>query len=207
MSLIPLYLYVDKPKAGRCKVLERGITMQDLSLHVLDIVENSLRAKSSKVMIEIIEDVAGNELKLKINDNGRGMSKEMTKRVLNPFTTTRQTRRVGLGLSLLYQNCLYAGGDLTVQSKKDIGTSIEAVMQYDHIDRLPIGDMASTLTALIGANPKLHLIYKHIYKDSQFILDTEEVKAALEEIPINNPEIIQWLRGYIRKQIENLYRE
>lgn len=181
--------------------------MQDLSLHVLDIAENSVRAKASKVTIEIIEDIQKNQLRLNIKDDGVGMSEKMTQRVLDPFTTTRQTRRVGLGLSLLYQNCLYAGGNLAVHSQKGIGTSIEAVMQYDHIDRLPIGDMASTLTALIGANPKLHLIYHHSYKEKYFTLDTAEIEAALEDVPINNPEIIQWLRSYIRKQIDELHND
>lgn len=135
------------------------------------------------------------------------MSEEMRKQVFNPFVTTRKTRKVGLGLSLLHQNCLNAEGNVTISSKKGVGTNIDAVMQYNHIDRLPLGDMASSLAVLIGANPKLQIIYEHSYKDRSFTINTAEIEEVLEGIPIDNPEIIQWLRGYVRKQIRALYEK
>lgn len=181
--------------------------MQDLSLHVLDIVENSIRAKATKVSIEIIEDVEKNQLRLRIGDNGMGMDEEMRKQVFNPFVTTRKTRKVGLGLALLYQNCLNAEGNVTISSCQGVGTSIDAIMQYNHVDRLPLGDMASSLVVLIGANPKLQIVYKHSYKDRNFMINTSEIEEVLEGIPINNPEILQWLREYIRKQIEALFEK
>lgn len=179
--------------------------MQDLSLHLLDIAENSVRAQAKKITIELDEKVSDNILCLKISDNGKGMTQQMVQNVVDPFVTTRTTRRVGLGISLLSQNCINASGSLAINSIPGEGTTVQAVMQYDHIDRLPLGDIASSLIILIQGNPHINFIYKHIYETKIFLFDTLEIKKLLGEVTIDTPEIIQWLKKYIRENIDDLY--
>lgn len=179
--------------------------MQDLSLHLLDIAENSVRAQAKKITIELDEKVSDNILCLKISDNGKGMTQQMVQNVVDPFVTTRTTRRVGLGISLLSQNCINASGSLAINSIPGEGTTVQAVMQYDHIDRLPLGDIASSLIILIQGNPHINFIYKHIYETKFFLFDTLEIKKLLGEVTIDTPEIIQWLKKYIRENIDDLY--
>lgn len=179
--------------------------MQDLSLHLLDLAENSIRAEAKKIHIELHEVPSKNQLIIQLVDDGKGMEEEMVRRVVHPFVTTRKTRRVGLGLPLFYQNCVGAGGSLQIQSKLKEGTQIKAVMQYDHIDRLPIGDIASTLVTIIQGSPLTELIYTHIYESKRFVLNTYELKQILGTVAINEPEIIQWLKEYIKEQIAHLY--
>lgn len=179
--------------------------MQDLSLHLLDIAENSIRAEAKKIQIELHEIPSKNQLILRLRDDGEGMSEEMVKKVVSPCVTTRTTRKIGLGIPLLYHSCISAGGSLKIQSKLCEGTLIEAVMQYDPINRLPIGDVASSLGILIQGNPDVDLIYTHTYENKYFVLSTGEVKHILGTVSIGEPEIIQWLKGYIRQHIEDLY--
>lgn len=174
--------------------------MQDLSLHVLDIAENSTRAGATLVEIKIVEDIEANQLRLIIKDNGKGIEKEQLKSVQNPFYTTRTTRRVGLGIPLLKQNCERTGGTLILDSQVGIGTCLRATMQYAHIDRLPIGNMVSTLMTLIRAHPDIDWVYTHQKEDKSIKLDTREIKEILKEVPINQPEVLQWLKHYILEQ-------
>lgn len=176
--------------------------MQDLSLHLLDIAQNSIRAKASVIKITIKEDLKANKFSMMIEDNGTGMSAALTRQVTDPFVTTRTTRKVGLGLPLLKQNCIMSGGALEINSEEGKGTVVTAVMQYDHIDRLPIGDMASSMCVLIQANPTVDFIYTHYYNDQVFILSTREIKETLEDVPINEPEIAAWLRRYIAENLQ-----
>ena len=176
--------------------------MQDLSLHLLDIVENSIRAKASVVKITIEENIKANHFKMIVEDNGTGMSSTFVKQITDPFVTTRTTRKVGLGLPLLKQNCIMSGGTLEISSEVGKGTVVTAVMQYDHIDRLPIGDMASSMCVLIQANPTVDFIYTHRYNDQAFILSTREIKETLEDVPINELEIVEWLKQYITENLQ-----
>lgn len=178
--------------------------MQDLSLHLLDIVENSIRAKASLVQIEVNEAVSKDLLTLIIKDNGKGMNASLLKTVTDPFTTTRTTRKIGLGIPLLKQNCLLSGGTLEIKSKVNQGTTVMATMQYHHIDRLPLGDMASSMSVLIQANPEVDFIYKHQYEEKEFIMSTLEIKKTLQEIPINQLEVIEWVRQYISENIQDI---
>lgn len=184
-----------------------GGSMQDLSLHLLDIVENSIRAGAMKIEIQIIEAIESDSLSFKVSDNGKGMSKEMLSRVIDPFVTTRTSRRVGLGIPLLYQNCLNIGGDFLIKSQEQKGTQLEVIMPYSHIDRLPLGDIASSLTVLIQANPNIDLIYQHTYNKRNFFFQTTEIKLILDGVAINSPEIVRWLRQYIKEQLKNLYEQ
>lgn len=147
-------------------------------------------------MIEITveEDPEADRLTVTIRDNGRGMDGEFLAKVLDPFTTTRTTRKVGLGLSLFQQSAREAEGDLTVDSIPGAGTTVQAFMSYSHIDRKPMGDMAATVTTLIEGNPDIDFVYCHRKNRREYRLDTREIRSELEEIPLNNPQVVSLIR-------------
>ncbi|MCK4307443.1 sensor histidine kinase [candidate division WOR-3 bacterium] len=153
--------------------------MEDLSLHILDIVENSIGAKASRIKIKVNEDMKRNLLTIEIKDNGEGMDKETIKKVLDPFYTTRTTRRVGLGLSLLAQATKESEGNIKIKSIIGKGTSVKAIFQYNHIDRKPLGDIEKTLTTLIVGNPEINFIYEHRRGDVKFKLDTKKARESI----------------------------
>lgn len=172
--------------------------VQDLSLHLLDIAENSVRAAATKIEISIEELIEENRLIFSIKDNGKGMNGVIQQQVTDPFFTTRTTRKVGLGIPLLKQHCEAAGGFLDIQSQETVGTQVVAVMQYDHIDRVPLGDLASTWVTLIRLHPEIHWHYGHIYKthdqEKQMVLDTKQMKEILKGVPVNDPMVIEWMK-------------
>ena len=174
--------------------------MEDLSLHILDIVENSTRAGATLVEIKIAEDRGKDLLQIVIKDNGSGMDREMVKRVRDPFTTTRTTRRVGLGVSMLEQAAREAGGDLSITSEPGLGTEVRATFQASHIDRKPIGDMGSTMISLIAGNPSVDFIYESDVDGEKITLDTRMIKEELGGVaPINDPGVLQLIRGLFKK--------
>jgi len=149
--------------------------MEDLSLHILDVVENSIAANASKIIIKIIEEKEKDLLVIEIKDNGRGMNEETINKVLDPFYTTRTTRRVGLGLSLLQQAAKESNGDFEINSKPGVGTEIKASFQDSHIDRKPIGDMNSTIVTLITSHPEINFIYEYQDEEDNYVLDSKEI--------------------------------
>lgn len=149
--------------------------MEDLSLHILDVVENSIAAGASKIEINIIENIAENLLVVEINDDGKGMSDEILKKVLDPFYTTRTTRRVGMGLSLLAQSAEESEGAFDIRSKVGEGTEVKATFQYDHIDRKPLGDLKSTFIALLTSYPDINFVYTHVDEEGEFVLDSNDL--------------------------------
>ena len=155
--------------------------MEDLSLHILDIVENSIRAKASRIMIKVTEDIEKDFLTIEIRDNGQGIDEETIKKVLDPFFTTRTTRKVGLGLPLLSQAARESGGDVQIESEVGRGTRVKATFGYSHIDRKPLGNMEATLRALIVGNPEVDFIYKHKKGELEYRLDTKGIRAKTKE--------------------------
>ena len=149
--------------------------MEDLSLHILDIVENSIEANASKIIIRIDEDIKGDWLTIEIKDNGRGMDETTVKRVLDPFYTTRTTRKVGLGLSLLAQSAKESGGYIEIKSKPGEGTEIKVAFRYSNIDRKPLGDINETLMTLVIGNPGINFIYEYQSGDTKFGFDTSKM--------------------------------
>ncbi|MBC8415214.1 MAG: ATP-binding protein [Candidatus Cloacimonetes bacterium] len=149
--------------------------MEDLSLHILDVVENSIEANASKIKIKIIEEKSKDLLVIEIKDNGRGMNKETINKVLDPFYTTRTTRKVGLGLSLLAQAAKESNGDFEINSKPGVGTEVKASFQYSHIDRKPIGNMNDTIVTLIISHPEINFIYEYQDEEENYILDSKEI--------------------------------
>jgi len=176
--------------------------MKELSLHILDIVQNSISAEASKIEILIEENISENQYVISITDNGKGMDDEMLKMVTDPFFTTRTTRKIGVGISLFKQNAEQTGGNLTIESTVGKGTNVKAIFGYDHLDRPVLGDMAGTMTLLIGANPQIRFIYDHYTALSEFEFDTDEVKEELGKVPINHPDILKALRELITENLE-----
>jgi K+-sensing histidine kinase KdpD len=149
--------------------------MEDLSLHVLDIVENSLRAGAKRVEIILTEDTVEDVLTLEITDDGKGMTPEACARAADPFFTTKPGRRTGLGLALLAQAAAVAGGEFHVSSSPDGGTTVTATLRWDHPDCKPVGDMRATLETLVAANPGVDFIYQHTSGAEVIRFDTREI--------------------------------
>ncbi len=145
-------------------------------MHILDIVENSIRAHAKKIEIKIIEEKKKDLLTIEIIDDGKGMDKKTLKNVLDPFFTTKNTRRVGLGLSLLAQSAGESGGSIKIESKPGQGTKVKAVFGYSHIDRKPLGDVNESLKVLIAANPDINFIYEYQKDNANYYLDTKGIK-------------------------------
>ncbi len=150
--------------------------MEDLSLHILDIVENSLRSGAKLIEISVIEDMEKDLLSLEIRDNGRGMDPELRARAADPFFTTKHGRRVGLGLALLAQAAKEAGGELHLSSLPDAGTTVRATFGRNHPDRKPLGDILATLETLVAGYPEVDFVYEHRKGEEITRFDTREVR-------------------------------
>lgn len=178
--------------------------MTELSLHILDIVQNSIRAEASRIEVIITENIDNDQFIIEIIDDGFGMSPDILAEVESPFFTTRTTRKVGLGISLLKQNSEQTGGGLVINSEEGKGTFLKAVFAHKHWDRPILGDIAGTMTLLIAANPQMHFIYCHKTTDDQFILDTDDVKKEIDDVPINHPDILKALKELINENLKNI---
>ncbi len=176
--------------------------MKDLALHILDILQNSVTAGATLIKLEIGEIPKQDIYSVKFIDNGKGMVKSMIHQVTDPFFTTRTTRKVGLGLPLLKQNAERTGGNLRILSTPGNGTEVEACFVFNHIDRLPTGDIAGTLALTVSSYPAVDFIYTHTTPDGTFIFDTKEIKETLEDVPINNPQVINFMKDLIRENLE-----
>jgi DNA mismatch repair ATPase MutL len=171
--------------------------MEDFSLHILDIVENSIRAEASTIKIEITEDTRENIFMLRITDNGKGMDENVLNRIDDPFFTTKSCRTFGLGIPFLAQAAKECNGDMQIKTREGEGSSIKAVFQHDHIDRKPLGNIEKTMAVLIAANPDIDFILEHKKNDASYTLDTADIKKDLDGIPINNPHVIKILKNNI----------
>ena len=182
--------------------------MEDLSLHILDVVENGIRAGATIIEIEVIELPSQNRLEIIIRDNGRGMTEDEKRKALDPFFTTKsqRTKKFGLGLPFLRQSAQEAGGDMEIISEQGKGTTVRAWFEYDHIDRKPLGDMAATIMTLLIGNPEVDFIFKNRYESKAFELDSREVKRALEPLPVWHPEVAAQVEALIRERLNELRR-
>ena len=172
--------------------------MTELSLHILDIAQNSIKAKATLIEITVDENVSANTLTIVIKDNGCGMDKEFLRDVVNPFRTTRTTRKVGLGLSLFKSACELTGGKFEIESEPGCGTTVTAVFVYDSIDRQPLGDMASTMSTIIGG--------KHVFNGNFFEFSTAEIRKVLgSDIALSELDVLKWIEDFISEETKNLY--
>ncbi|KPK71849.1 hypothetical protein AMJ87_06430 [candidate division WOR_3 bacterium SM23_60] len=179
--------------------------MQDLSLHILDITENSIAAGATVIEITVNEDSRENLLTVTIQDNGSGLEEKNLKKVIDPFYTTKESKRVGLGVSMLAHATREANGTFDVQSKKGEGTKITATFVYDHIDRRPLGNIVDTIISLIAtAGSRFDLVYKHCKNRKSFVLDTKEIRQDLDGVSLSNPEVLNRLRKEIAEALEEM---
>jgi hypothetical protein len=176
--------------------------MEDLSLHILDIVENSVAAQATKIEIRLSEDKNKDLLSVEVIDNGIGMDEGTQKRALDPFFTSKKVRRFGLGLSLLSESAKAANGHLSIKSEKGRGTRIRADFQYSHIDRKPLGDIGQTIITLVIGNPDLDIIYVHKKDGRKYRLDTRKIKGQLKDIPINSLDGIRMIKEDLKRDTE-----
>ena len=180
--------------------------MEDLSLHILDVAENSINAEALKIEIRILDQKANDLLILEIIDDGKGMDAETVKKALDPFFSTKTTRRFGLGLPLLAEAARTANGDFSIESRPGKGTRIKATFQTSHIDMKPLGDIALTLVTLILGHPEVEILFSHHIDQAQYILDTTEIKSHLNGLSIASPEVIRFIRQHIKEGLDNLRR-
>lgn len=180
--------------------------MKEISLHILDIVHNSIRAGATEVELCVTESVADDILSFTITDNGCGMDEEMVKSVIDPFTTSRSTRKVGLGIPLLKLATENTGGGIEISSKLGEGTKIKAVFGISHIDRQPLGDMSETMLGLITSYEEIDFVYRHMVDGKEFVLDTKEVKQILGGVSLKSPEVVIWLKEFLAENESELYK-
>lgn len=172
--------------------------MKELSLHILDIAQNSISAGCTRLELSLTEQ--DGRLTLVIGDNGRGMTPEFLASVTDPFTTTRTTRKVGLGLPLLRMAAEQTGGSLAIESTVGVGTTVTARFFSGHIDCPPLGDMAGTVALLVQGAPDVDTVYTHTTSRGSFTFDTREIRAVLGEgISLAEPEVAVWMRGYLEE--------
>ena len=175
--------------------------MEDLSLHILDIAENSIDAGAGRIDITIRDSESEDALVIRIRDNGKGMDEEIMRRIEDPFFTTKTVRNFGLGIPLLVQAVGECNGAFSIDSKKGEGTALVARFQRSHIDRKPMGDLGSTMMVLIGGHPEIDFTLTYERDDSTYTLDTSEIKRGLEGVPINLPEVLQYIRGDVNEGV------
>jgi anti-sigma regulatory factor (Ser/Thr protein kinase) len=175
--------------------------MKELALHILDLAENSLRAGATELEITIERDEAADSLTVHIADNGRGMPPDALSRVSDPFYTTKETRRTGLGIPLASHAAQRAGGSFSIESQESRGTRITAVFQHSHIDRQPLGDMAGTVVALLLSNPAIELRFVCRSGSGEYSLDTRQLRGQLDGVPLNHLAVLAVLRDNISKNV------
>lgn len=171
--------------------------MKELSLHLLDIVQNSITAGATRIEINITNSVQKDLVAISVKDNGCGMSEEFVRRVTDPFTTTRTTRKVGLGIPLFKLAAETAGGEFKITSEVGKGTVVDASFQLSNIDRPPLGDLKGTLITLIQGSPQINIIYTYVTDQGKFVLNTDEIRNIMEGVPINEPEVLSWIGEFI----------
>ncbi len=181
--------------------------MRELSLHILDIAQNSIVAKADEIRIAIVEDYREDHLAICIKDDGVGMDQETVRKVIDPFYTTRTTRKVGLGIPMFKQAAEQCEGSFSITSSPGVGTDIVAKFQLSHIDRMPLGNMSDTLITIINSNANVDLLYTHQIDDEKFTLCTRDIKKTLGELPITNLDVLIWLREYIKENLEEMHKK
>lgn len=178
--------------------------MKDLSLHILDIVQNSTHANASLVEILVEENAQTNVITITIKDNGKGMSPCMVKQVEDPFVTSRTTRKVGLGIPFFKQSAVQSGGDLHISSEVGLGTTLVATFQMDNIDTPPWGDLPGVIAMISSGNPDVNFLYDHSYNGNRYTFDTREVKEILGDTPIFEPQVANFLKSMIAENLAEI---
>lgn len=178
--------------------------MNEISLHILDILQNSIRAGAGLISVIIEYDAHTGRLTVTVEDNGCGMDEEYVKKVIDPFVTERTTRRVGLGIPLFKAGAEGCGGSFELKSQKGKGTIVRAQFYTRNIDCPPLGNMTDTMVAQVISHKDVDFVYRFITADGEMNFDTREIKAALQGVPLDTPEIISWMRESIDQEIKEI---
>lgn len=175
--------------------------MTDLSMHILDIAENSINAGAKNIGIYINENEKNNLLTIEITDDGKGMTAEEAGAIQNPYVTSRTTRKVGLGIPLLKESAEIAGGKIEIESGKGKGTKVKAYFEYNHIDRRPLGNMAETIISIILLSEDTEIDYRHAKNGKEFEFSTNEIKNQLGIEKLNNITVLNQLKKILTEKI------
>lgn len=173
--------------------------MTELSLNVLDVVQNSIRARSTFIKITVAVNTLKDSLLIEIEENGQGMTKEQIKKVSDPFFTTRTTRSIGLGIPFFKYAAQSTGGSFHISSEPGKGTRVHGTFSLSHIDRMPLGDMTGTIRTLITFNTDIDFLYSYTVDDKNFILDTREFRKILGDMTFDLPEISAYIKEYLKE--------
>lgn len=173
--------------------------MTELSLNILDVAQNSIKAKATLIKISIVADTKADTLGITISDNGCGMSKDQLAKVEDPFFTTRTTRKVGLGVSFFKLAAETAGGNFHITSALEEGTTVTASFILSNIDRIPLGDITSTIHALVTFNQHIDFLYVYRVDDREFELDTREFRKILGDVPFDLPDVSNYIKEYLKE--------
>lgn len=180
--------------------------MRELSLNVMDVVQNSVSANASLITITVKESDKDDFLDIYIEDNGKGMSKEQVQNVIDPFFTTRTTRKVGLGVPLFKMAAQQTGGSFDIKSQLGVGTTLSAHFIKSSVDMTPLGDINSTVKILIQCNPTLDFVFSHSTDLGEFVLDTRELRQILgEDVPLDTLDVLEWIDGFLKEQSNIIY--
>ena len=180
--------------------------MRELSLNVMDIVQNSLSAGAGQIQISVVEDQGKDRLTIVIADNGRGMTAEQVSHVIDPFYTTRTTRKVGLGVPLFKMEAEMTGGEFSIRSTPGVGTTVTAQFVPSSVDMIPLGDINATIGLLIKCNPDRDFLFQREKDGQSFTLDTRELRAVLgEDVPLDANEVTHWIEEYLKENTELLF--
>ncbi len=180
--------------------------MRELSLNVMDVAQNCITAKATLVTIEVFESDKDDYLDIYVKDNGCGMTKEQVESVIDPFFTTRTTRKVGLGVPLFKMAAEQTGGNFTIDSTVDVGTTLHAHFVKSSVDMTPLGDINSTVKILIQCNPDIDFVFSHRTDCGEFTLDTRELREILgHDVPLNTPDVLEWIGGFLEEQSSIIY--
>ena len=179
--------------------------LRDISLHILDLVQNSISAKADNIVITLSADEIDKYLSLAIKDNGSGMTAEFLAVVTDPFTTSRTTRQVGMGIPFFKLACEQAAGEFMISSVLNEGTVLSGTFEIDNIDRLPLGDVGDSIAFLISSAPDVRFVLNIKSSKGIFKLDTDEIKEQIEDTPITEYEILQWIKDYVNENVQNIF--
>lgn len=178
--------------------------MNDLSMHILDIVQNSISAGATRVTLTVDEAPGADLLTIVIGDNGKGMTSEQVSRLSDPFFTSRTTRKVGMGIPLLMDSARQSGGDVRIESEPGKGTEVTAVFGYSNIDRPPLGDVANALMLLVSSNPALDFLFTYRYNGEEYLFDTVDVREILGDNALKDLTIIRNLEEMIKDNMREI---
>ena len=178
--------------------------MRELALHILDIAENSISANATCIKIIIIENISEDILKIIIEDNGKGMDEVTLKRIIDPFVTSRTTRKVGLGIPFFKAAAEACEGTFDISSQPGKGTKVTAVFKHSHIDRMPLGDVVNTLMTLIIGTPDIHWFFEYQMNEQVFIFDDEPIKIVLDGLSLTEPSVMKFIRQTLINGIESV---